>query len=94
MSLRTLSALAFVSTSLLLGVGCAADPGDLEAGDHETEADANEAEGAELPKVQTDAVDTQASGQSCVCPAGKVYQAGLCYTPCAAGWPKTLSCAM
>lgn len=84
MSLRTLSALVFVSTSLLVGVGCAADPADVEG--VESAPAAAEAASDALPKVQTDGLDTEASGQSCVCPEGKVYQAGLCYTPCKTGW--------
>jgi hypothetical protein len=70
MSIRALT-IAAVS-SLLLVVGCAAEAPAEDDG--------------ETPAVETDTVDTEASGVSCACPAGKEYQNGLCYSKCAAGW--------
>ncbi len=75
MSTRFFSTFAAVS-SLLLAVGCAADPGD----------DAESVSAAEVPSVAMDGVETEATGQTCACPAGTEYQAGLCYTKCASGW--------
>lgn len=76
MSNRLVPALVAVSTSLLLVVGCAADPG----------AESPEGDASEVPGVEMDGVSEKASGQSCVCPDGKEYQNGLCYTKCKAGW--------
>lgn len=77
MSTSLLKSLAAVSASLFLVVGCAVD---ADGPDGE-EID----ESSEVPALES-SIDTQATGQTCACPAGKEYQNGLCYTPCAAGW--------
>lgn len=51
-------------------VGCAVAPDDDES----------------MPTVAADAIDTNATGTNCACPAGQEFQNGLCYPRCAAGY--------
>lgn len=82
MSMRSLVC-CLAATSMLVVVGCAADP----TGDEPVGEDANEAtETSAVPTVETDTASTQATGYACTCPAGQEMQAGLCYPRCAAGW--------
>jgi len=78
---RLLTTLAAVSTTMLLAVGCAAGPVEGEEGPSSTEPSSEE-----MPKVETNTVDTEATGRVCSCPAGQEYQNGLCYTACKSGW--------
>lgn len=86
MSLR-IAALAFATVSLVLATGCAAQ---AEGDEIANASDAHEGETEDtaqaLPEVEANGVDTQATGQSCTCPTGYEYQAGLCYPRCATGY--------
>lgn len=76
-SILSLARLVLPAVSiLLLAAGCAAGPDD----------DAAEGSESAAPTVETDTIDTEATGQNCACPAGQEYQAGLCYPKCASGY--------
>ena len=66
-----LAALAAVSATALLAIGCAAGPED------DTNPD-------EMPTVVDDTISTESG--SCSCPAGMTNEDGLCYTPCTGGY--------
>lgn len=72
-------------TALIVGSGCATETGDEENGGENSTA-ATETDNSVQVSADTDSLDTQGSGTNCACPAGKVYQNGLCYTPCAGGY--------
>jgi len=66
-----LAALAAVSATALLAIGCAAGPEDDQGPD-------------EMPTVESGTVSTESG--SCSCPAGMTNEDGLCYTPCTGGY--------
>jgi hypothetical protein len=68
--------LAALSTTVLFTAvtGCATGPDDPTSDDEA------------MPTVAEDNVDTESTGQTCECPAGKEYQAGLCYPTCNSGY--------
>ncbi len=83
MTTHLLGALAALSTSLVLLVGCAAGPDELDAN---TAAEASDDDASAVPSVEMDGVEPRGGGVNCACPAGQEYQNGLCYPTCRSGY--------